>query len=62
LIFEFKRFEDGDQNLKDAAQRALNQIFGIHYADHPKSLGYKVVCFGVGCSGKDCAVIGGVYA
>ncbi|MDR1539306.1 MAG: AAA family ATPase [Clostridiales bacterium] len=62
LIFEFKRFEDGDQNLRDAAQRALNQIFALHYTDHPKSLGYKVVCFGVGCSGKDCAVIGGVVA
>jgi hypothetical protein len=62
LIFEFKRFEDGDQNLADAAQRALNQIFALHYADYPKSKGYNVVCFGVGCSGKDCAVIGGIIA
>jgi hypothetical protein len=48
--------------LADAAKRVLNQIFGLHCADFPKSKGCNVVCFGVGCSGKDCAVVGGVFA
>jgi hypothetical protein len=62
VVFEFKRFEGKDKNLSDTAQRAYNQIFGLGYIELHKARGFKVAVFGVGCSGKDCKIIGGLVS
>jgi hypothetical protein len=60
VVFEFKRFEGKDNSLSDTAQRACNQIFGLGCIELHKARGFKVAAFGVGCSGKDCKVAGGL--
>jgi hypothetical protein len=61
-VFEFKRFEGKDKSLSDTAQRAYNQIFGLGYIELHKARGFKIAAFGVGCSGKDCKVAGGLVS
>ncbi|MDR1542709.1 MAG: PD-(D/E)XK nuclease domain-containing protein, partial [Clostridiales bacterium] len=61
VIVEFKSFDGkkGDKALEDAAKRALAQITGMNYPHNLKLQGYDVACFGFGCLGRDCKVVGG---
>ncbi|MDR1538220.1 MAG: ATP-binding protein [Clostridiales bacterium] len=60
VVFEFKRIEGKDKNLSDTALRAYNQVFGLGYIELHRARGFKVAVFGVGCSGKNCKIVGGL--
>jgi hypothetical protein len=61
VVVEFKSFDGakGDKTLEDAANRALRQIIAMNYPHNLKLQGYDVACFGFGCLGRDCKVVGG---